>query len=136
MEYIIRAHILAAGISYCAGNLSDALTEASTGLNHAEGCGYGQFSIDLLLQLAKINLAIPDPRKALGYARKALDRSEHVDCQYARGIANGLHLCGICHKALGERELAKKRFEAALEIRLKIQHPDAEETRALLQECV
>ncbi|NQZ05720.1 MAG: DUF4062 domain-containing protein [Algicola sp.] len=136
MECIIRAHILAAAISYCAGNLADALLEATTGLNHAEGCGYGQFAIDLLLQLAKINLAIPEPRKALCYARKALDRSEHPKCQYAWGIANGLHLCGICHKALGERDLAKKRFEAALEIRLKIQHPEAQETRVLLEEYV
>ena len=134
MECIIRSHILATEIAYCSGDLPAAIAEAATGLNHAESCGYGQFAIDLLLQLAKTHLAIPDPRTALGNARKALDRSQHPDCQYAWGEANSLHLCGICHKELGEPELAKKRLEAALEVRTRIQHPGVEETRKILKE--
>ncbi|MCP4608376.1 MAG: DUF4062 domain-containing protein [Planctomycetes bacterium] len=134
MECIIRAHILAAEIAYCSGDYPGALSEATIGLNHAESCGYGRFAIDLLLQLAKINLAIPDARTALGNARKALDRSEHRDCRYAWGQADALHLCGVCHKELNEPELAKKRLETALKLRRKIQHPGAEETEKLIKE--
>ncbi len=134
MECIIRAHILAAEIAYCAEDFPSALSEATTGMNHAEGCGYGKFAIDILLQLAKINLAIPDPRAGLGNARKALDRSQHPECCYAWGEADALHLCGICHKELGELQLAKKRLKAALKVRKRIQHPGAEETGKVLDE--
>ena len=134
MECILRAHILAAEISYCSGDFPKALTEVTTGLNQAEGCGFGKFAIDLLLQLAKLHLAIPDARAALRNARQALDRSEHPDCGYAWGEANALHLCGICHKELKEPELARKRLEAALKIRKRIQHPGAVETETILKE--
>jgi hypothetical protein len=87
------------------------------GLNQGEGCGFGHKAIELLLQLAKIHLAIPNARAALRYARQALDRPGHPDCCYAWGEANALHLCGICHKELKEPELARKRLEAALKIR-------------------
>ncbi len=134
MEVILRAHILAAEIAYCSGDFPAALSEAATGLNQAEGCGFGWFAIDLLLQLAKIHLAIPDARAALRYARQALDRSGNPDCCCAWGEANALHLCGICHKELKEPELARKRLDAALKIRKSIQHPDAAETEKILKE--
>ena len=50
----------------------------------------------------------------------ALDRSEHPDCQYAWGKADGLHFCGVAHLRLGERELARMRLVAALEIRTRL----------------
>ncbi|MFC2140678.1 DUF4062 domain-containing protein [Acidobacteriota bacterium] len=134
MDVIIRAYILAAKIAFCSGDFPAALAEATTGLNQAEGCGFGKFAIDLLLQLAKIHLAIPDARAALRYARQALDRSKHPDCCYAWGEANALHLCGICHKELKEPELARKRLEAALKVRKRIQHPGAGETEKILKE--
>jgi len=134
MEVILRAHILAAEIAYCSGDFAAALAEATTGLNQAEGCGYGQKAIELLLQLAKIHLAIPEPQTALRYARQALDRSEHPDCCYAWGEANALHLCGICHKELKEPELARKRLKAAFKVRKRIHHPGAGETETILNE--
>lgn len=99
----------------------------------AEGCGFGKFAIDLLLLIAKIQLAVPDVRAALGRAREALDRSQHPDCQYAWGEADGLHLCGICHQRLNEPELARRRFEAAVAVRQRIQHPGLEESRKMLE---
>lgn len=134
MECILRAHILAAEIAYCSGDFPAALEEATIGLNQAEGCGFGKFTIDLLLQLAKLHLAIPDARAALRYARQALDRSEHPKCCYAWGEANALHFCGICHKELKEPELARKRLKAALKVRKRIQHPGAGETETILKE--
>lgn len=134
MECIIRSHILAAEIAYYSGDYPVALFEATTGLNQAESCGYGKFSIDLLLLLSKIQLAIPDYKTALSNARNAMDRSANPECGYAWGEANGAHLCGVCHKALGEYELAQQRLTRALELREKIQHPEAEETRKFLAE--
>jgi hypothetical protein len=93
-------------------------------------------AIELLLQLAKIHLAIPDARAALRYARKALDRSEHQDCSYAWGEANALHFCGICHKELKEPGLARKRLDAALIVRKRIQHPGAAETEKILRSSI
>ena len=63
---------------------------------------------NLRLALAETYLAAGDPRKALQNARNALDRSEHPDCQYAWGKADGLHFCGLAHLRLGERELAQQ----------------------------
>ncbi|MFT3911219.1 MAG: DUF4062 domain-containing protein [Ferruginibacter sp.] len=134
MEVIIRSQILASEIAFYSKDYVSALAECTTGLNHAENSGYGKLAIDLLLQLSKIYLEIPDYETSLSHARNALERSSHPDCQYAWGQANGLHLCGVCHKALGQYELAHQRLEAALTLREKIQHPDVEVTRKLLSE--
>lgn len=133
MECIIRSHILASEIAFASKDYPTALLEARTGLNHAEGCGYGKFTIEILLLLSKIHCAVPDYRAALAYARSALDKSQHPDCCYAWGEANGLYLCGICHKYLGEPELAKMRLEAALKVQEKIHHPEIHLTVNLLE---
>lgn len=134
MESIIQAYILAAEIAYCSQDYPAALAEATAGLNQADSCGYGKHAIDLLLLLSKIYIAVPEYTTALSYARQAMDRSLAPECGYAWGQANGAHFCGICHKALGEYELARQRLEFALELREKIQHPEAEVTRKLLSE--
>lgn len=113
MECLIRNHILAAEIAICSGDLDAAIAEATTGLNQAETCGYGKFAIDLLIQLARIHLAIPDPGTALTYARRALDWSSREEVRYAWGIADAAELCGKCHEELGEYDLAKRRFAEA-----------------------
>ena len=89
------------------------MPSTKTGLSQAETCGYGKFAIDLLIQLAKIYLAIPDPGTALVHARRALDWSSKPEVMYAWGIADAAELCGKCHKELGEDELAERRFEEA-----------------------
>jgi tetratricopeptide (TPR) repeat protein len=134
VQCIILGYILASNIAFVSGDYPTALSEAQSGLNQAESCGYNQYVIDISLLLAKIHLAIPDHTTALGHARKAFERSAHPDCQYAWGEADGLHLSGVCHLGLGEYELANQRFNAALVIREKIQHPDIDETRGFLAE--
>ncbi len=113
MECIIRNYQLAAEIAICTGDVEAALAEATTGLHQAESCGYGQFAIEFLLQLARIQLAIPDPAMALTYARKALEWSSRAEVRYAWGIAGAAELCGSCHRELGEQELAVRHFEEA-----------------------
>ncbi len=134
MECIIQSSILASEIAYCSADYTTAIVEAMTGSNHAENCGYGKYAIELLLQLSKIHSAIPDHKAALSFARQALDRSALPECGNAWGQADGGHLCGVCHLALGEYELARQRFSAALILREKIAHPEAGETRKLLEE--
>lgn len=134
MELIINSNILAAEIAFCENDYAAAIAEANAGLEHTENCDFGKLNIDILLLLAKIFLAIPNYNHALSHARKAYELSAHNDCMYAWGQANGLHLCGVCHKGLGEYELARIRLQEALVIREKIEHPQLDDTKKLLEE--
>ena len=116
------------------GDHPQSITEAESGILLADTYGFGKSSIDLRLALAETCLAAGDPRKALQNARNALDRSEHPDCQYAWGKADGLHFCGIAHLRLNEPALARERLTAALELREKLHHGRIEETRQALRE--
>src|SRR5205085_7923626 len=98
----------------------------------ADSCSHGWFAIKLNIVLAEILLATGHSHKALQTSRNALDRSEHADCQYAWGKADGLHFCGLAHLKLGERELAFQRLTAALELRERLGHGRVEETRRAL----
>ena len=106
-------HKLAAEIALCSDDLEAAVSEATSGLNQSETCGYGRFAIDFLIQLARIHLKIPDPGAALAHARRALDWSSKTEVSYAWGIADAAELCGKCHRELGEHELAERRFAEA-----------------------
>ncbi|HEY2914218.1 MAG TPA: DUF4062 domain-containing protein [Candidatus Angelobacter sp.] len=119
-------------------HLSDytqALAETDAGILLADTCGFGKSSINLRLARAETLLVAGDAKKALQNARNALDRSEAPDCQYAWGKADGLHFCGVAHLRLGERELAKQRLTAALELRERLGHGRIEETRRALELC-
>lgn len=117
------------------GNFPQAITEAEAGILLADTCGLGKYSVDLRLAFAETLLAAGEARKALQNARWALDRSEEPDCQYAWGKADGLHFCGVAHLRLGERELARQRLTAALELRERLGHGRIEETRRALELC-
>ncbi len=118
------------------GDYPQAIAEAEAGILLADTCGFGKFSIDIRLALAETYLAAGDARKALQNARNALDRSEHPDCQYAWGRADGLHFCGVAHLRLGETELARQRLTAALELRERLGHGRIEETRSQLAKII
>jgi tetratricopeptide (TPR) repeat protein len=115
------------------GDYPQSIEEAEAGIRLAT-CGFEWHSIDLRLSLAETYLAAGDPRQALQNARNALDRSEHPDCQYAWGRADGLHFCGIAHLRLRKRELARQRLTAALELRERLGHGRIEETRRALRD--
>jgi tetratricopeptide (TPR) repeat protein len=129
---VLESHLIAGEIARYSDDLQGAITEATTGLNLADGCGFGLLAIRLLVVLARSHLAVPDHRAALRYAREALDRSQHADCRYAWGEADALHLCGLAHRGLGEIELATRRLEMAVVVRQRIEHPDLEESRRAL----
>jgi tetratricopeptide (TPR) repeat protein len=137
VELQLRCFHAACELNVHLGDYSTAITEAEAGIFLANTCGLGKYSIDLRLALAETLLATEistdDARKALQSARNALDRSEQPDCAYAWGQADGLHFCGLAHLRLGERELARQRLAAALELRERLGHGRIEETRRALE---
>jgi len=135
VELQLRCFRAACELHLHLGDYPQAIAEAEAGLLLADTCGFGKYSIELRLTLAETFLAAGDARKALQNARNALDRSEQPDCQYAWGRADGLHLCGVAHLRLGERELARQRLTAALELRERLGHGRIEETRRALELC-
>jgi len=133
VELQLRCFQAACELQRHLGDYPQSIAEGEAGILLADTCGYGKHSIDIRLALAETYLAAGDPRKALQNAREALDRSEHPDCQYAWGKADGLHFSGMAHLRLGERELACQRLKAALEIRERLGHGRIEETRRALE---
>jgi tetratricopeptide (TPR) repeat protein len=132
MELAIESHWIAADLARRRGDLEGARARALTGLNHAEACGFGLLTIELLVLLSRTHLAWPDAHAALQYARHALDLATARECGYAWGESDAAQLCAEAHLALGEPGQARRRFEQALEVRERIEHPGADETRAAL----
>ncbi|HSY48408.1 MAG TPA: DUF4062 domain-containing protein [Thermoanaerobaculia bacterium] len=136
MERIIEAHLLTARHLLALGDTQSALGEAEMGLLHAVTCGYGLLRIELLVALARIRLAWPDPHKAIQAAREALDLAAHPDCGYAWGEADAAQAWGEAFFANGELALAQRAFTRALEVRRRIEHPGASETERWLARTV
>jgi tetratricopeptide (TPR) repeat protein len=132
MERIIEAHLLAARHLLARDDTQAALGEAETGLLHAVACGYGLLRIELLVTLARIRLAWPDPPKAIQTAREALDLAADTDCQYAWGEADAAQVWGEAYFANQEPELARRAFMRVLEVRKRIEHPGVADTERWL----
>jgi tetratricopeptide (TPR) repeat protein len=132
MEYVIEAHLLSARHSLASSDLQAARDEAETGLLHAVACGYGLLRIELLVALARIRLAWPDPPKAIQAAREALDLATHPDCQYAWGEADAAQVWGEAYFANHEPALAQRAFTQALAVLKRIEHPCVAETKRWL----
>jgi tetratricopeptide (TPR) repeat protein len=135
VELQLRCFHAACELQLHLGDYPQAIAEAEAGILLADTCDFGWWSINLRIVLAETLLAASDPRKALQSARNALDRSEHKDCEYAWGQADGLHFCGLAHLMLGERELGCQRLTAALELRERLGHGRVAETRRALAAC-
>ena len=132
MEWIITAHLLAARQSLAVGDNQAALAEAELGLLHAETCGYGLLRIELLIALARLRLAWPDPPAAIQAARQALDLASASECGYAWGEADAAQAWGEAFVANGEPELAQRAFSRAHVVRQRIRHPGITETESWL----
>jgi tetratricopeptide (TPR) repeat protein len=132
MNSIIEAHLLATRHLLASGDPQAALGEAEAGLLHAASCGYGLLRIELLVAMARIRLAWPDPPKAIQTAREALDLAADPDCQYAWGEADAAQVWGEAYFANHEPTLAKRAFARALAVRQRIEHPGVGETEKWL----
>jgi len=136
MQRVIEAHLLAARHLLAREDTQSALGEAKTGLFHAVACGYGLLRIELLVTLARIRLAWPDPPRAIQAAREALDLAAHLDCGYAWGEADAAQAWGEAYFSNDELALAQRAFTRALEVRRRIEHPGASETERWLARTV
>ncbi|MEB3353660.1 MAG: DUF4062 domain-containing protein [Cyanobacteriota bacterium] len=132
MEWIITAHLLAARHALAIGDNQAALAEAKLGLLHAETCGFGLLRIELLIALARLLLAWPDPPAAIQAARQALDLAAALTCGFAWGEADATQAWGEAYVANGELALAQQAFSRALGLRQRIRHPGIEETEKWL----
>jgi tetratricopeptide (TPR) repeat protein len=132
IELQLRCFQAACELQRALGDLQQSVIEGEAGVLLADTCGFGTWSIEIRIALAETYLAAGDAHKALQHARRALDLSEAPDCEYAWGKADGLHFCGVAHLRLGERELARQRLTAALEIRKRLRHGRIDETRRAL----
>jgi tetratricopeptide (TPR) repeat protein len=132
LHLIIEAHLLVARHLLSRGDPQGALSEAETGLIHASACAYRLLHIELLVTLARIQLAWPDPPKAIQAAREALDLSTHPDSQYAWGEADAAQVWGEAYFANHEPDLARRAFTQALAVRQRIEHPGVAETERWL----
>jgi tetratricopeptide (TPR) repeat protein len=128
MQHIIEAHLLSALGFLASGRHQSALVEAETGLQHALSCEFGLLRIELLIALARIRLAWPDPPKAIQAAREALDLAAQPACEYAWGEADAAQVWGEAYFANHEPPLAQRAFTRALEVRKRIEHPGIAET--------
>jgi len=136
MRLIIEAHLLAARHQLYRGDPQTALGEAEIGLLHAKTCGFGLLRIELLIALAQIRLAWPDPPQGIQAAREALDLATHPECGYAWGEADAAQVWGEAYFANREFALAQRAFTRALEVRRRIEHPKTSETEQWLARTV
>ena len=132
MDCAIEAHLLSARYFLASWDLQAAVSEAETGLLHAVSCGYQLLRIELLVVMAQVHLAWPDPPKAIQAAREALDLATHPDCQYAWGEADAAQVWGEAYFANHEPALAQRAFTQALAVRKRIEHPGVAESEKWL----
>ena len=135
MQWVVNGHLLSARYFLANGNNMASLAEAELGLLHAETCGYSLLRIELLIALARIRLAWPDPSAAIHAARLALDLATAPECGFAWGEADAAQAWGEAYSANGELALAHLAFSRALAVRQRILHPDVEETAIWLARC-
>lgn len=132
VEIELRSLVLAAELERRVRDLSAARMKAETGLRLADGSGFGRYSIELRLALARIELDAGDPRQALVRAHEALERAAAPGCRYVWAEGDALDLAGRAHLLLGERDAARPVLAAAAGIRSRLAHPALDETRAAL----
>lgn len=99
---------------------------------HAVACGYGLLRIELLVALARIWLAWPQPPKAIQAGREALDLAAHPECRHAWSEADAAQVWGEAYFSNGEFALAQRAFTRALEVRRRIEHTGVSDTELWL----
>jgi tetratricopeptide (TPR) repeat protein len=133
VEVTLRCYHLAAEIFRHEGNLPLAISEALDGVQLADSCGFGRWSLDIRIELARIYLANNEPAKAIEPAELVLKRSQDPECQYAWGIADSLYLLGIANALLGDKSKAIDYLERAIEKRKPLEHPGLKDTEEELR---
>jgi tetratricopeptide (TPR) repeat protein len=132
VEVILRCYHLAAEIARHAGKFPLAVSEALDGIQLADSCGFGRWSLDIRTELASIHLAAGQPAQAIEPAEWVLKRSQEPECKYAWGEADALHLLGVAHAQLGETTSSREYLRQAIAKRKSLNHPGLQETQNTL----
>ncbi|MCC7377013.1 MAG: DUF4062 domain-containing protein [Verrucomicrobiales bacterium] len=132
MIYIIEAHLLTGRYLLSKGETQAAAGEVEAGLIHAVACEYRLLQIELMVTMARVRLAWPDPPQAIQAARQALDLATAPECGFAWGEAEAAQVWGEAYVANHEPELARRAFVQALIVRKRIEHPRVAETETWL----
>jgi transcriptional regulator with XRE-family HTH domain/tetratricopeptide (TPR) repeat protein len=127
-EINLRCCRLAAEIARCEREFDTAVSEVHHGIQLADARGFGRWSLDLRTELARIHIANNDPKAAIEPAEWVLKRSREEDCQYAWGVADSLHLLGVAHARLGDKQKAREYLKEAIDTRKPLEHPGLAET--------
>jgi tetratricopeptide (TPR) repeat protein len=127
-EVTLCCYQLAAEIARHERDFPCAVAEAEAGIQLADSCGFGRWSLDIRTELAQIHLAAGRPRDAIEPAEWVLRRSQEADCQYAWGIADSLHWLGVAHARLSDTAKARDYLTRATEKRKPLEHPGLKET--------
>ena len=136
VEMALRCYHLAARIARYEQKVERAVIEATNGIQLADSCGLGRWSIDIRLELGMIHLAAGRPQEVIGPVAKALEMSEHPECQYAWAIADGLHYLGIANARLGDTSTAHEFFRRAVATCRRLEHPRLKESEEELRRIV
>lgn len=133
VELTLSCYHLAAEVARHDQDFVTAVTEAEAGIQLADSCGFGRWSLDIRTELVTTHLAAGEPAKAIEPAGWVLMRSQEEDCQYAWGTADSLHLLGVAHARLGDTAKARDYLSRAAEKRKPLEHPGLAETEAELR---
>ena len=108
VRLLLRCHYAWSEIARREGRYQEAIAESQSGIQLADSCGFGRWSLDIRTELANSYLASGNPKDAIPPAEWVLKRSREDDCQYAWGVADSLHLLGIAHARLGDKRKARE----------------------------
>jgi tetratricopeptide (TPR) repeat protein len=126
IEVALRCYHLAVEIARHEKDFDAAVAEAEAGIQLADSCGFGRWSIDIRLELSRVYLATDALAASVEMAAQALKMSNRLDCQYAWGVAESLHLLGIAHSQLGDVTKARDYLQRAVEERPSLEHRSRE----------
>lgn len=132
VEIELRSLVLAAELERRVRELAVARMKCETGPRLADGSGFGRYSIELRLALARIELDAGDPRQALARSYEALERATAPECRYAWAEGDALDLAGRAHLLLAETDAARRMLTAAAAVRSRLSHPALDVTLAAL----
>ncbi|MCP4625438.1 MAG: hypothetical protein GY850_18250 [bacterium] len=109
------------GIAYLKlGHIQEAKRVIDRALNESQARSFGPFAVTYLqITAAQLHLALGEPDKALGAARKAIQMAEGSRLRLGQGAAN--RVLGQVYEASGNREEADAVFYLSMQILSEIQ---------------
>lgn len=132
VEHLCYLHLVRARIARQT-TPAEAARAIEDGSHLAEQCGLRLFQVELLCERASLHLSTSNVANAEVAARDALNLAESNECQFAWGVASAGQCLAdalVAQDRIGE---AKPILAATFATRQRINHPETEITRLLMQ---